>query len=798
MVMNFISKIFADGRQYLLFLAICVTVPAFGQQACNVVEYSSESMNVVLSVPAKLEVGTVVFDNTMFNTVTIDGFDVSSEIGKPALPSLREWIEIPVCARVKVEVTYEEHLAIDGDSLGVTLPLMPTQPSASKTSSRNADALVIDRSTYDSDEFFGEELAKVRMVGTARDRCLAQLVFSPIRYNPVSNKFLVYTQVDVRVVFEDIDTKATKALSNHSTPAFSTGIKTINSNNHEAKQPQNQAVRILIVSHPMFRTALSEFVDWKRSVGYLVDTVFTGTPEVGTTFRSIASYIRSQYISATVERPAPTYLILVGDTAQLPTEKYSYYMNYYGQMDHISDLHYACMTLGDNLPDCYYGRLSAQTVGQLQPQLQKILMYEKYEFPDPSFLDRALLVAGIDGGMSGDYGYTHADPAMDYAASLYVNGHNGYRSVKEFKNNTSITPHVANLSVQANAAYNEEYIRSLYSEGAGLINYSAHGQWNGWHSPRMSNEHVSSMSNSQRSGVIIGNCCLTGKFDEPVCFAEALMRANSYCGAAAYIGASNSTYWDEDFYWAVGIRPSIGGGMQHEYHPASRGAYDWMFHTHNEDFSQWATSLGAVLTAGNMAVERSASNLNSYYWQIYHLFGDPSMMPWTTQAKEMPISYSGADEGSTQVHVNTAPYAYTAVTDSNNNLVGAAFADGDGRTTIACNMPIEQGNMKLSSIAQGYKPLIMTIDRSQLLAVSEQPAINRGQLSIKITPNPTANMVTVETASASVATLFSATGKPVKTFNLDAGCNRIDLSALPVGVYFLKTSDGRIGKIAKQ
>ena len=797
--MKFFSALRFDIRLCVTLLAVAVSVPAAGQRFCDVMESSPESLRVAFSVPVKLDVGTVSIKGVEFNAIAIEGLDLSSEIGSPSLPTLREWIEVPVCGRVGVEVIRVERVVIDGDSVGVTLPVMPRQPSVCKTDSRNADMLVVNSDVYTRDEFVGADIASVCVVGTARDRRLAHLVLSPVRYNPVANQFVIYTSVELRLTFEDIDHEATKALLYHRSPAFSSGVETINDlNASNACTPKNtgsQAIRCLIVSHPMFREALAEFVDWKRSVGYLVDTVFTGTPEVGSTVHSIASYIRSQYTSATDERPAPTFLILVGDTAQLPASNYSYYMSYYGYMDHVSDLDYACWTPGDNLPDCHYGRLSAQNVAQLRNQLQKILMYERYEFPDPTFLDKALLVAGIDGGSAGDYGYSHADPAMDYAATMYMNGYNGFSSVKEFKNNTSITPHVANVSVLSNAAYNEEYIRSLYSEGAGWINYSAHGDWNRWYSPQMTNDHVSDMSNTKRFGVMIGNCCLTAKFDEPTCFAEALMRVGNYCGAAAYIGGSNSTYWFEDFYWSVGIRPVIGGGMSHEYRPASRGAYDWLFHTHGEPHSQWATSLGALLMSGNMAVEHSSSHLNSYYWQIYHLFGDPSMMPWLSQAKEMPLSYSGADEGSTLLYVTTAPYAYVAVTDSGHALLGAAFAGQNGRATLRCSQPIEYGNANLSSLAQGYIPLVRAISQPEGIG---NPELGVRHLALSAYPNPTAGHLTIENAARTAAYIYNSLGRCVLSFGLDVGTNEVDLSTLPQGVYILKTADGRIAKIARR
>lgn len=780
------------------FLLFSLFVPhiLLGQHFCEIEESSQDSLALSFSLTDKLNVSTSELAGVRFANVTIDGFGLSSEVGEPELPTLREWIEIPVCGRIGVEVVYEDYIVMDGDSLGVLFPVLPRQPSACKTVERNIDTVAIDRDLYRRDAFVGADLVSVNVAGTARDRRLAQIVLSPLRYNPVANKFVLYTRVKAVVKYYDIDVLATKNLALHHTPAYNCGVKTLNSLQFaDRKEASQTPIRYLIVSHPMFRGYLDDFVEWKRSIGYLVDVAYTDQPDVGTEAQSIRAFVKRQYSEATAESPAPAYLLLVGDNEQLPAFAYSYNMNYYGYVEHVSDLNYACWT-NDNIPDCFYGRLSAQSVSQLQHQLQKILLYERYEFPDPSFLDKAVLVAGVDGGYTSDYGYTHADPAMDYAAMQYLNGYHGFRSVKEFKNNASLVPHVPNVSVAPNGSEYAEYIRSLYSAGAGWINYSAHGQWNRWDKPMMSNDHVSDMANSMRCGVMIGNCCLTAKFDEPVCFAEALMRVGNHCGAAAYIGSSNSTYWNEDFYWAVGIRHHICGGMQHEYNPGSCGSYDHLFHTHGEDFSQWATTMGALMMSGNMSVENSTSDIKNYYWQIYHLFGDPSMMPWLSQAEEMPLSYSGADEGSLCFYVTTAPYAYAAVTDADNYLVGAAFANRDGRATIYCSHPIELGNMKLSSIAQGYKPRIMSMDSAESLYID---TIGQYHLpAMKIFPNPTAGMISVETCSDSRATLYSVNGRAVGSFVLTVGLNSLDISTIPAGVYFLHTDSGISLKIVKQ
>lgn len=782
-------------KRFSILLLTLLSLTAWGQKCCTLTSSSFDGVEISFAVPDKLDVGSVTLHGEVFSTVTIRDFDNSASVGQPELPTLTEFLDVPVCGRVGVEIVAEEHLLLDGDSLGIVAPILPHQPSLCKTGSRNSDQIFFDSAFYADDVFSSFDPVSMQVLGIARDRRIAQLTFCPLRYNPVTNQFILYTSVKVRVIFVDIDQAATKTIHSRFSPAFSIGAETLNGYwNRVVKNQSTSPVRMVIVSHPMFRSALGEFVSWKRSVGYLVDTVFTDSPLVGSTAPYIATYLRNLYLTATAANPAPTYIILVGDTAQLPTFHYSYYMGFYGYLEHVSDLNYACLSPDDNLPDCYCGRLSAESPEQLRVQLEKILLYERCDFRNPSFLDRAVLVAGTDGGMIGDHGYVHADPAMDYAAQLYVNANNGFTAVYEFKNNPSIRTHAPNVSVASNAAYNAQTIRDLYSAGAGIINYSAHGNYNGWHSPQFNNEQVPLMTNDSMCGVMIGNCCLTAKFDEPVCFAEALLRAGDCRGAAAYIGGSNSTYWDEDFYWAVGYRPYISGGMEHSYHPAFLGAYDRLFHTHGESYSQWAVTLGSMMMAGNMSVQKHSRDLRNYYWQIYHLFGDPSMMPWLSQPSEMPLYYSGAAEGAASIEVDSDPYAYIAVVDSNQSLVAAATADEQGHASLTLSRPLDLRSFRLSSIGQNRRPHIVALEEPSCLGISH-PTSSDSQLTIY--PNPTAGMLRVVVTTAVSATIYNSNGRSVMTVRLVPGENSVDLSRLARGVYYIKVSDSTAHKIVK-
>ena len=490
-----------------------------------------QSLQVEFTLP-ELRVSQTVVDGATYTVVSIDGYYPSDRIGAPDLPRFSSLVEVPLCNGFTVTVSNAVYDTID-------LPqglLIPAQPSLSKSDTA-VRRFVIDRSYYAVDSFFRPvDLAAVTPVGIARDRRLAQLQFSPLAYNPVTHRLAVCRKATVTVNYIAPDEEASLSLfDRYHSPLFASGALSLNGL-YPKSVSTSAPIRYLIVAHSSFRGQLDEFVSWKRRKGFLVDLVYTDDAAVGTTTTSIAAYITSQYTNATAANPAPTYLLLVGDHEQIPAFTGT------TSTSHITDLYYISWTSGDNIPDCYAGRFSAQTIAQLTPQVEKTLMYEQYTFADPSFLDRAVMVAGIDNGNSGDYGYTHADPAMDYAITNYINGNNGFSQVKYYKNDPTIVPTATNVTVNATGSSASSSCLADYNAGAGWINYSAHGSETSWYLPSLTTTTVSSMSNSQKFGVMIGNCCLTNHFQTTTCLGEALLRRGNYSGAVGYIGGTNSTY----------------------------------------------------------------------------------------------------------------------------------------------------------------------------------------------------------------------------------------------------------------
>ena len=508
----------------VLFLGLCASV--FAQK--TLISENTYQKVAISFHSDSLTVEEVSANGSLFSRISMPDYDVSYNSGAPQLPLFSKLLQIPVCDSVFVTILDAEYTEYAAADLGITHPLYPAQPSFSKSATN--PPFYYDQTVYTTDTFYALPLVSAEKAGIRRDIALANVYFSPVQYNPVTHRVRIYTRVDVEFTFANTDMAMTNSLKKYSSPMFTMdSTMVINKMKNTAKNEfQGVPIKYLIIAGSTFSSNanLTQFVEWKRRLGYLVEVAYTSDASVGTTTTSIKNFIQNKYNNATTSDPAPTFLLLIGDVAQIPA--YASTVDPGGSETHYTDLYYSTLTGNDNIPDCYCGRLSATNATQLNNQLAKIMMYEQYTMPDPSYLGNAVLIAGTDNTWS----TTHADGQINYAAR-YV------KTNSTTHNYTTVYKHNYNCSSQAAT------IRSEISAGVGFANYTAHGNSSGWYEPAFNTSHISSLSNTNKYGLLIGNCCLTGKFDESECFAEAIMRAQNK-GAMGYIGASKETYWDQD------------------------------------------------------------------------------------------------------------------------------------------------------------------------------------------------------------------------------------------------------------
>jgi hypothetical protein len=657
----------------------------------RITENTSQGFRVSLSFSEfnTLDVKTA---KGIFTRIIVPSYARSGVFGYPELPVKSDLIEIPVNADVQVRIINFDVKEYKLNDLGIDYPLMPNQPPVAKTG--EPVEFIYEKNAYKVNAFSPVEIASVEFLGTMRGVNIGRLDILPVQYNPVTGMIRVYENLEIEVTFENADLPATELnkqiYSNHYfSPVFNSLLNYREPENTGRENFSRYPIKFVIVADPMFEAQLQPLIEWKIRKGFTVIEAYTDDPNVGTTTFQIKAYLQSLYDNATPEDPAPTFVLFVGDIAQVPT--------WTGQAaGHVTDLYY-CEYTGDYFPEIFYGRYSAQNTAQLQPQIDKTLMYEQYMMPTTSYLDTVVMIAGMDG----TYGPIHGNGQINYGTENYFNASNGIFS------HTYLYPE---------SGSNAALIRQNVSDGVTYANYTAHGSPDGWADPGFSVSNIPALQNDGKYGLLVGNCCSTSEYQVSECFGEAIVRAANK-GAVGYIGASNSTYWDEDYYFGIGVGAIAGDPPSYE--ETTLGSYDRAFHTHGEHFGEWYTTMDQMIFAGNLAVTEGSPGSAEYYWEAYNLMGDPSLMVYFSEPPAMTVTYDPLIPlGSATFTVNAAPYAYVAVSLDGIGL-GAALADSNGLAVVNLITVPSPGNAEVIVTAQNYQPYAGTV----LIANPEGPYV---------------------------------------------------------------------------
>lgn len=618
-----------------------------GKNELTMLESSWQKVVVRLST-AEIRTLQVQNGDNSFTRLIIPAASKTNEVGSPELPVNREFIEVPLNAAVRIEILRSSYQEFDLSSLGFPAPVMPAQAPAPKTG--EDIPFVYDRNAYQVNSFTPDGLASFEMLGMMRSYRIGRLDLFPVRYNPVTHTLRVYDVIEVAVCFDHADISATIDLKQkYENFYYSTvGKNILNYQPASRDTVASYPLTYVIVSDPMFEAQLQPFIEWKTIQGFKVIEAYTSDPQVGSTTNTIKNYIKNLYDNPGAGQQPPSFVLFVGDIQQIPTWNGT-------AGSHVTDLYY-CEYNNDLFPEIYYGRFSAQNPTQLQPQIDKTIQYEKYTMPDPSFLNEVVMVAGMDASFGQDW----ANGQINYGTENYFNSSNGIVS------HTYLYPE--------SGSHDNDIIQDV-SNGVSFGNYTAHCSESGWGDPSFTIGDIATLQNQDQYCLLIGNCCLSSKYDVGECFAEAMLRAQNK-GAVAYIGASNNTYWDEDYYFGVGVGPITEDPPSYE--ETTLGNYDRAFHTHGEPWEDWYTAAHQHVYAGNLAVTLGSPGSATYYWEAYNTMGDPSLMAYYSEPSAMAVTYMPLMPlGTSSFEVTAAPYSYVAIS-VDGVLKGTALADGQG------------------------------------------------------------------------------------------------------------------------
>jgi len=634
-----------------------------------------------------------------FSEIAIEGTYASGEIGAPELPASHQLLAVPFGATPRVNVISYTTKDYNLSDYGINT-ILPHQPSVRKDQNLDEVEFVYNAAAYQTRSLASAPEASIEVQGTMRGIRIGSLVINPVSYNPASNTLRVFNNIEVEVSFDGADRDETeRMLVSTYSPYFDIVYKQMFNYRQILDvyddHPDLMAypVHMIVIAPENYITTLQPWINWKIQKGFDVNVVTTA--QAGSNYNAIRSYVQNLYNTGVSQGATPTFLVLVGDVAQVPNTMGS-------ATQKVTDLYYGSVD-SDYFPDMFYSRMSAENTTQLTAIINKILQYEQYTMPDPTYLNNVTLIAGWDSYWTQRVGA----PTINYATTYYYNTAHGFTEVHSHVNQS-----------QYPGCYNS------LSTGIGFVNYTAHGDNNMWANPQFTNTNVNQLTNTDKYFLAMGNCCLSGNFGyNSMCFGEAMIRAENKA-AYSYIGSCPNTYWYEDYYFGVGATNVFN--QTPNLTNTATGVYDgiWMDDTYHTVSSMTFLGNLAVCYASTGGYQTSSNP--TYYWQAYHVLGDGSIMPYRVNPTPNTVTHaSSIPANATSFTVNAEAGSYVGISQ-NYVLKGAALVPASG----SVNVPV-------SGIGSGQVHIVVTKPQKQPYIQDISVGGGSQTYTIHVSANPT-------------------------------------------------------------
>jgi len=353
-------------------------------------------------------------------------------------------------------------------------------------------------------------------------------------------------------------------------------------------------------------------------------------------------------------------VLLVGDENEVvPAE-------YYGS---AADPTYATVAGGDNYPDLFVGRFSANNSSQAATQAKRTVDYEK----NPTRAYWATKGLGI--------------------ASQYGPGHyNEYDSTHmNYIRNDLLGFTYTQVDKLYGAGATAAQVSAALNNGRSIINYCGHGDITYWGTTGFSNSDVNNLNNQNMLPFIISVACFNGYFNDGyTCFGEAWLRATNGINPIGAVGAymsSVSQYWDEPM-------------------EAQDEAVDLLVS-------------GSMTTFGGICFNGSCQMMDVYgysgidMFNTWIIFGDPSVQVRTDYPQSMSVvhnSYIQPGQANFVVEVIGIEGALCALY-GNGTLYGSAYSDEFGNAVIPISGTLTPGqDLYLTVTSFNRDPYISMLD----------------------------------------------------------------------------------------
>ncbi len=525
------------------------------------IEFSIEGFHLI---PVETHLGI------MYRATLNDGASLLEE-GSPDVHKYSRSIIIPDQAKMEVKVISSEFVEYRDILVAPSKGNLSRLVDPKDVSFQFGDA-------YQDDAYFPRNIAELGDPYILRDLRGQTVVFNPIQYNPVQKVLRVYNRVLVEVTSSGKSNNNVLSRVNNDDVKYPKEFLNIYKNhflNFNTDSRFDYLIdhgNMLIISYGSFMDDMQELVDWKNRKG--IPTEMVNVSDVGSNSSAIETYVSNYY-----NNNGLTFLLLVGDIAQIPSPSIS---------GSASDPSYGFISGNDSYAEVIVGRFSGSNSTQISTQVERSIEYERDPQGGADWYDNALGIASNQGP-----------------------GFNGFDDdeFNEYLWNTVLSPFTYDSyeGIYDPSGTDQQGVTAI-NNGVSLINYTGHGSISSWgNGASLNTSQINSLENDNLLPFVITVGCNVGEFQSTnACFCEAWQRATHNgepTGSICHYGSTISQSWE----------------------PPMHGQYA-MNLILTESYDEHLTrTIGGIATNGCMYMNdaQGSSGVNeTNYWTM---FGDPSI-----------------------------------------------------------------------------------------------------------------------------------------------------------------------------
>ena len=622
----------------------------------------------------------VEINNKQYVKVSLDSEPSNLIAGTPDLPSVARSIIIPPQGTMTLRVVASSYQDYENILIASSKGNLPRTINPDDVPYEFGDI-------YTQNTWYPSTIAELQEPYYLRDFRGQVVRIHPFQYNPAEATLRFYNDITIEVTptaqseITSIAQYPVAQLDSDFLSLYQHHFVNFNSAKYE---PVSEQGNMLVITYDAFYSTMIPFVEWKNLKG--IPTEMVNVSSIGDA-NAIKSYIADYYNTNGL-----TFVLLVGDAAQVPTLYPSYA---------ASDPSYGYIVGNDHYIDVFVGRFSAENVAQAETQANRTITYERDPMIDAEWYAKGVGIASSQGvGDDNEYDYEHVrnirELLLNFTYTLVDELYDGSQGGDDAPGNPTPT-----------------MVAESLNNGRSIINYCGHGSMTSWGSSGFSNTDVNQLTNDNMLPFIVSVACNNGEFDGGTCFGEAWLRATHDDQPTGAIGAYMSTVsqsWDPPM------------EAQDEFNNILIGMYP----------DNIRTTYGALCYEGSMSMidDYGSDGIGEAdYWTV---FGDPSVqvrtdIPITMEVIHDSFIPNGAE--SFDVDVIGLPNALCAIS-ADGALLGNGYTDQDGHATIQFFTPISNSG-EVQLMVTGFNAIpytaILTVGEPNL--PPETPAKPTGRLT---------------------------------------------------------------------